>query len=64
MDKNKYLLIASVIFGVIGVLHLLRAIFSWKANIGNFNVPLYFSYIVVVVAGYLSWHMYKANTMK
>ena len=64
MDKNKYLLIASVIFGVIGVLHLLRAIFSWEANIGNFNVPLYFSYIVVVVAGYLSWHMYKANTMK
>ena len=64
MDKKKSLLAASVIFGIIGLLHLLRSIFGWEANIGNFSVPLYFSYVAVVVAGYLSWHMYKASTMK
>ncbi len=64
MDKNKLLLIASVIFGVVGFLHALRAIFGWEVNIGKVNIPLYFSYVAVAVAGYLSWHMYKASTMK
>ena len=64
MDKNKLLLIAAIIFGIIAILHLLRIIFSWEATIGGFNVPLYFSYIGVVVAGYLCWAMYKASAMK
>ena len=64
MDKNKLLLVASIIFGVVGFLHLLRSIFGWEAVIGNFNVPLYFSYIAVVVAGYLSFSMYKASKVK
>lgn len=61
MDKNQSLMLASVIFGVIAALHLLRSIFSWPASIGSFNVPLYFSYIAVAVAGYLAWHMYNAG---
>ena len=64
MDKNQLLLIASVIFGVVGFLHLLRSIFGWEAAIGNFNVPLYFSYVAVVAAAYLSFSMYKTGTMK
>lgn len=64
MDKNKSLLVASTVFGIIGLLHLLRSIFGWEAVIGNFNVPLYFSYIAVVVAAYLSFSMYKAGTIK
>ena len=64
MDKNKLLLVSSAIFGIIGILHLLRLIFSWEAVIGNFDVPLYLSYIAVVVAGYLSFSMYKASKVK
>ena len=64
MDKNTLLLVASAVFGIIGFLHLLRSILGWEAAIGGFNVPLYFSYIAVVVAGYLSFSMYKASTMK
>jgi|TARA_Y100000031_G_scaffold5855_1_gene7146 hypothetical protein len=61
MDKNKLLLIASIIFGIIGFLHLLRSLFSWQLAIDNFSVPLYFSYVAVIVAGYLSWNMYNAS---
>ena len=64
MDKNQSLLIAAIIFGVIGVLHLLRSILGWEAVIGNFNIPLYFSYIAVIVAFYLSFSMYKASKVK
>ena len=64
MDKNKSLLIASAIFGIIALLHLLRSVFGWEAAIGGFGIPLYFSYIAVVAAGYLSWHMHKTGTMR
>jgi len=61
MDKNQSLMVAAVIFGIIAVLHLLRSIFSWPASIGAFNVPLWLSYIAVVVLGYLAWSMYSAS---
>lgn len=64
MDKNQSLLVAAVVFGIVGFLHLLRSIFSWEATISTFNVPLYFSYIIVIVAAYLSWNMHNAGTMK
>jgi len=61
MDKNQSLMLAAFIFGIIAVLHLLRAIFGWPARIANFDVPLWLSYIAVVVAAYLAWNMYNAS---
>ena len=61
MNKNQLLMLGAVIFGVVAVLHLLRSIFSWPARIANFDVPVWFSYIAVVVAGYLAWSMYGAS---
>jgi len=61
MDKNQSLLIAAIIFGIVGFLHLLRSIFGWQVVIDNFSIPLYFSYIAVIVLGYLSWSMYNSS---
>lgn len=61
MDKNKSLKLASVIFGLIALLHLLRSIFSWPAKIANFDAPLWVSYLAVIVAGYLAWLMYSSS---
>ena len=61
MDKNQSLMLAAVIFGLIALLHLLRSIFSWSASIAGFNVPVWLSYVAVVLAGCLSWHMYSAS---
>jgi len=61
MDKNQLLIIASVVFGIVGLLHLLRSILSLDLIVGNFNVPLFVSYVVVIVLGYLSWSMFKAS---
>lgn len=61
MDKNKSLMLAAAVFGVIALVHLIRAVFGWEAIIGNFNVPVYFSYIAFIAAGYLSWHMYNSS---
>ena len=49
MDKNKSLLIAAIIFGIIGFLHLLRSLFGWQWVLADFKIPLYLSYIAVIV---------------
>ena len=61
MDKNQSLKLASAIFGVIALIHLLRSILNWNAIIDDFNIPVWFSYIAAVVAGYLSLSMYNAG---
>ena len=61
MDKNQSLMLASVIFGIVALLHLLRAIFGWPVSVAGLNVPVWLSYIAVVVAGYLSWNMYSVS---
>lgn len=62
MDKKKSLKLASLLFGVVAFFHLLRSVFSWPVLIANWDVPLWVSYIAVVVAGYLSWHMHSASS--
>lgn len=64
MNKDQSLKLASIIFGLIALLHLLRSIFRWQALIENFIVPIYFSYIAFVVAGFLSWWMYRVSKKK
>ena len=61
MDKDKSLMLAAVVFGIIALLHLLRSVLSWPASIANWNLPVWLSYIAVVVLGYLAWHMYSAS---
>ena len=61
MDKNQSLMLAAIVFGIIALLHLVRSVFSWTVSIAGFNIPVWLSYIVVIVAGYLSWHMYSAG---
>ena len=63
MNKNKALTVASVIFGVIALAHLFRAVLNWNVTIETFAVPVYFSYILFVISAFLSWIMYY-NTGK
>ena len=60
MDKNQSLMLATVIFAAIALLHLARAFLNLPASVSSFNIPVYFSYAGVVIAGFLSWLMYSA----
>jgi len=61
MDKNKSLVLASVIFALIALLHLIRAVLRWDASVLKFEIPVYFSYLAAIILGYLAWHMYSAS---
>ena len=59
MNPKTFLAVSAVIFLFIGILHLIRAILSWNAVIGNFELPLWFSYVLGLVALFLSYHGFK-----
>ena len=64
MDKNHLLILASIIIGIIGMLHLIRSILRLPATVGSITIPLYVSYGAVVLAGWISWEMYKSAKSK
>jgi len=55
VKQRTFILTSIVIFFVVGLLHLFRSIYSMPANIGGFQIPLWLSYVVVVLTAYL-WY--------
>jgi len=52
--KISVSLLSGLVFGVIAVLHLLRLIYGWEAQIGTFAVPMWLSWVALVLGGLLS----------
>jgi hypothetical protein len=59
MSRRSYALVTGVIFLVIAILHLLRVIFGWAAIIGGWIMPIWVSWVALVVAGYLAYEGFR-----
>ena len=59
MNQKTFSTVVGVIFAVIAVLHLLRAVLGWNAVVGSFTVPMWFSWIALVMAGFLAYSAFK-----
>ena len=49
--SNKYAVVSGAIFGVVAVVQATRALNQWTVQIGQFDVPVWFSWIAAVVTG-------------
>jgi len=55
--KNKtYFIIVSIVFVVVTLLHSLRIIFDWSMRVGNWDVPMWLSWLAVIFVGMLAYH--------
>ncbi len=59
MSHSTYMKVTGVIFLIIAVVHLYRAIYGLPVVIGEFSVPVAASWVAVVVAGFLSYRGLK-----
>ncbi|OGI82942.1 hypothetical protein A3I95_02995 [Candidatus Nomurabacteria bacterium RIFCSPLOWO2_02_FULL_44_12] len=54
MTKNNFVSVASFIFLVVGVLHVLRLLNGWEVQIGGFVPPMWASWVALILAAYLA----------
>lgn len=54
MNPKSYLVLTAVIFLVIALLHLARAVVGWGVIVENQTIPVWVSWVGFVVAGILS----------
>jgi len=62
MQQTAYNTITAVLFLVIALLHLLRIIFGWPAQIGGLDIPVWVSWVALVVAGALAYFGLRQNS--
>jgi hypothetical protein len=62
MDQRTYNTITAVVFLIIAVLHLLRVILGWPARIGGLDIPLWASWLAILVTGGLAYCGFRLST--
>jgi hypothetical protein len=55
MSRRAYLLAAAIVFSLVALLHLARIVFGWSAVIGGWSVPMWLSWVALVVSGALAY---------
>ena len=61
MQQKAYNTVTAVLFLVVALLHLLRIILDWPAQIGGLSIPLWASWLAVVVAAALAYFGFRQN---
>ena len=64
MDNVKiYLSISAAIFGIVALIHIVRALSGWAFQIGTMEVPILASWVGFVITGVLAaWAIRLALT--
>jgi hypothetical protein len=50
---SKYVVVSGVLFGVIALVQAVRALNQWPVHIGTLEIPVWVSWVAMVVAGSL-----------
>ena len=61
MNQRSFCLVSGIIFLIIAFLHLLRIVLSWEAVIAGWIVPLWVSWLALIIAGYLGYEGLKLS---
>ena len=59
MTQRTYSLVTSVLFFLIAILHALRLLRGWQVTIGAVVVPLWVSWIGLVITVYLAYQGFR-----
>jgi hypothetical protein len=51
--SNKYIVVSGAVFGVVAVLQAVRALNQWPMHVGTIEIPVWASWLAMVVAGSL-----------
>ena len=61
MDQQNYDILTGSLFLIVAALHLLRIIFGWPAVIGGLDIPLWASWLALIVSGALAYFGFRLS---
>jgi len=61
MDQRTYNIVTAVLFLIIAVLHLIRIVFGWPAQIGGLAIPIWASWLALIVTGALAYFGFRQS---
>lgn len=61
MTNKNFAYTAAVIFAAVAVIHGLRLIYGWEGLLGGWQVPIWLSWVAVVVAAWLAFQGFKLS---
>ena len=50
---SKYVVVSGVVFGIVAVIQAVRGLNQWPVHVGALEVPVWASWVAMVVAGSL-----------
>lgn len=59
MNQKTFASTAAVIFLLIAILHVLRILYGWEAMIGTASLPMWVSWLALLLAGFLSYQGFR-----
>ena len=59
MSQITFSLVAGMIFLLIAVMHVLRLALKWEVVLNDWSVPMWVSWLALVIAGFLAFEGLK-----
>ena len=59
MSQRTFSLVAGAVFGLVALVHVLRIVLGWSIVIQDLSVPMWPSWIAVIVMGYLAYEGFR-----
>jgi hypothetical protein len=64
MSRKTYFLATALLFSIICLVQLARIVLGWEAVIGGWSVPMWVSWIAVIVTAVLASFGYALRSME
>ncbi len=55
MSQRTFSLVASLVFLLVAVMHVLRLALGWHVTFGGWTVPMWVSWIALAITGFLAY---------
>lgn len=62
MIRHPYLFISGAVFGLVGLVHAVRAVAGWPFQIGSWAIPVWSSWLAALVTGGLFVWAFRTRT--
>lgn len=64
MNQRTYYFYTGIIFAIIAIMHLVRIIYAWPVMVADVAIPLWVSWIPVLLGGYLAYRGFQLNNIR